>query len=26
MIDAIDHRVKECSLALSTHNGLHNPD
>jgi len=26
MIDVIDHRVKECSLALSTHNGLRNPD
>jgi len=26
MIDVIDHRVKECSLALSTHNGLCNPD
>jgi len=24
MIDMIDHRVKECSLALSAHNGLHN--
>ena len=26
MIDVIDHRVKECSLALYTHNGLRNPD
>jgi len=26
MIDVIDHRVKERSLALSTHNGLRNPD
>jgi len=26
MIDVIDHHVKECSLALSTHNGLRNPD
>ena len=26
MIDVIDLRVKECSLALSTHNGLCNPD
>jgi len=26
MIGVIDHRVKECSLALSSHNGLHNPD
>jgi hypothetical protein len=26
MMDVIDHRVKECSLALSTHNGQHNPD
>jgi len=26
MIDVIDHRVKECSLALSKHNGLPNPD
>ena len=26
MIDVIDHRVKECSLALSTHNGLRNLD
>ena len=26
MIDVIDHRVKECSLELSTHNNLRNPD
>jgi len=26
MIDVIDHHVKECSLALSPHNGLCNPD
>jgi hypothetical protein len=26
MIDVIDHRVKECSLALSARNGLCNPD
>jgi len=26
MIDVIDHRVKECSLAFSTHNGLRNLD
>ena len=26
MIDVIDHREKECSLALSTHNGLPDPD
>jgi len=26
MIDVIDHRVKECYLALSAHNGLRNPD
>jgi len=26
MIDVIDHHVKECSLTLSTHNGLRNPD
>jgi len=25
MIDVIDHRVKECTLTLSTHNGLRNP-
>jgi len=24
MIDVIDHRVKECSLALSIHNGQRN--
>jgi len=26
MIDVIDYRLKECSLALSAHNGLRNSD